>query len=173
MSLYRASDNFVPNKKAFRSEFQCINCPLLACIVEPTRFGSELITGKETDGKTASKWKQARLMLHNRQLSGAVHKPQPKLLQVSRRRRPGGDVKRSWNVRDSSGDRWQSRRKDRAGGRTQRAPPAYLFTNTHTSDMNTHISATWRERLWASCHETSKHHRWQEHFKVIFPSACL
>lgn len=69
--------------------------PSWSARVEPTRFGSELITGIETDGKTVSRWKQARLMLHDGQLFGGVYEPKHKLLQASRRCRPGGDVKRS------------------------------------------------------------------------------
>lgn len=68
--------------------------PRWAAEAQRTGFGSELITTMETDGRAASKWRRARLMLHGGQLLGC-HRPSPSANSSCRFRR---DVKRSWNV---------------------------------------------------------------------------
>lgn len=138
------------NKKAFRFDLESISCSFL---VEQTRFGSELITRMETDGKNGVQMETSQTYVSRptafwrRPWTRAQTPAGPQ-----RRCGPGGDVKRSWNVRESSGD------GARAVAKTEQVagPAEYhrcIWTHTYlTTNVNALcISKTCRETLRGSC----------------------
>lgn len=104
--------------------------------------------------------RQPDFMLHDGQLFGRTRAQTPAGLTPPRAwRRRKTELKHEGLL----GRRRQSHRE--AGGGTRRVPPPYLDTHTHCASVL---------HEGASCHHTSKHHRWQQHshvgaFKVLTP----
>lgn len=89
----------------------------------------------ETDGKSSVQVETSQTYASRQTASWRhVRGTRVNSCRPSRRWRPGGDVKRSWNMKDSSERQCQS--KDGAGGRTRRVPPAHLDTHTHTHTLH-------------------------------------
>lgn len=131
MPLYRANGNFVENKKAFKSDFQSINCPLLVCVSRADKIWVRI---DHWDGnrwensvqvETSQTYASRRTAFWRRTGTRAQTPAGLTLLQAWWRRQT--KLKREGLL----GRQCQSRRKDGAGGRTRRVTRAYLDTNAH------------------------------------------